>query len=495
MPETLSNHGPFKHLRKGKVSAASSTPEVDSTDESLDMPTPWISSSTATQGEPRVLHGHTLTKEVPFRDVCKAIREAAFLKRYGAHVKMKPDADYYNSDLPIIVSLEVHAGAEQQEIMVEIMKSVWGAFLIPLPPDQCTVLPSPESLRRKILVKVKYTDPKKAAAELQTGKDAASSDHRSKSRGGSASSASSEIEELHVDDDDSKKKRKKSSIVPSLSALGIYTRAYHFKSLTAPEATIPTHVFSLSEKKLMEVHASSGPSLFSHNRDYLMRAFPSGMRVRSDNLDPSVFWRKGVQMVALNWQRWDEGMMLNEGMFSGSCGYVLKPKGYLGKPASSANPQISSESQADAIAHRTLNLTIEILAAQSVPLPLGETRPSSFHPYIKCELHVEKPAERTGAPIEGGGKAKEGEYKWRSRTMKGTDVDFAAEKADFKDIPGVVEELSFLRYFRFSSSRISCIFRAHWLIELGNKNKQRAGPTRFRCEVTKRNRSHLRWAW
>lgn len=484
VPETLSNHGPFKHFHKGKISAASSTPEVDGTDESLDMPTPWISSSTATQGEPRVLHGHTLTKEVPFRDVCQAIREAAFLKRYGAHVKAKPNADYYDSDLPIIVSLEVHAGAEQQEIMVEIMKSVWGAFLISLPLDQCTALPSPDSLRRKILVKVKYTDPKKAAAKLQTGKDAAFSDLRSKSRGGSASSASSEIEELHVDDDP-KKKKKKSSIVPSLSALGVYTRAYHFKSLTAPEATLPTHVFSLSEKKLMEVHASSGPTLFSHNRNYLMRAFPSGMRVRSDNLDPSVFWRKGVQMVALNWQRWDEGMMLNEGMFSGSCGYVLKPKGYLSKPASSANPQISSESQADAIAHQTLNLTIEILAAQSVPLPLGDTRPSSFHPYIKCELHVEKPAERTGEPIEGGGKAKEGEYKWRSRTMKGTDVDFAAEKVVFKEIPGVVEELSFLRYFRFSSSRISCLSRSHRLVELGSKNQQRAGVSRLRCEETK----------
>ena len=457
---------------------------MDGTDESLDMPTPWISSSTATQCEPRVLHGHTLTKEVPFRDVCQAIREAAFLKRYGAHVKTKPNADYYGSDLPIIVSLEVHAGAEQQEIMVEIIKSVWGAFLVPLPPDQCTALPSPDSLRRKILVKVKYTDPKKAVAKLQTGKDAASSDLRSISRGGSASSASSEIEELHVDDDP-KKKKKKSSIVPSLSALGIYTRAYHFKSLTAPEATLPTHVFSLSEKKLMEVHASSGPTLFSHNRNYLMRAFPSGMRVRSDNLDPSVFWRKGVQMVALNWQRWDEGMMLNEGMFSGSCGYVLKPKGYLGKPASSANSGISSVSQADAIAHRTLNLSIEILAAQSIPLPLGDTRPSSFHPYVKCELHVEKPAERTGDPIEGGGKAKEGEYKWRSRTMKGTDVDFAAERVDFKDIPGVVEELSFLRYFRFSSSRISCLSQSHWLIRLGSKNQQRAGVSRYRCEETK----------
>ena len=358
-------------------------------------------------------------------------------------------ADLYDSDLPVIVSLEVHAGEEQQDIMVEIMQSVWRGFLITPPAPDGAALPSPDSLRRKILVKVKYTNPEKAAAKLRTGKDAVASGIRSRSVGGSSSSAS-EDEEAPAAGSPRKKKKKKSSIVPALSTLGVYTRAYHFKSLTAPEATLPTHVFSLSEKKLMEVHASSGLTLFSHNRNYLMRAFPSGMRVRSDNLDPSVFWRKGVQMVALNWQRWDEGMMLNEAMFSGSSGYVLKPNGYLGKRTSSANPLLSRESQADAIAHRTLTLSIELLAAQSIPLPLGDTRSSGFHPYVKCELHVETPAERTGQPIERNGKAKEGEYKWRSKRMKGTEVDFGGEMVEFKDIPGVVEELSFLRYALFS---------------------------------------------
>lgn len=406
-----------------------------------------------------------------------------------ASVRRDLNADYYHSDLPVIVSLEVHAGAEQQEIMVEIMKLVWRGFLISQPVPDCTALPSLDSLRRKILVKVKYSNPKKAAAKLQLERHAVSSDGRSKSRGGSSSSAS-ENDELHPTDN-LKKREKKSSIVPSLSALGIYTQAYHFKSLTAPEATLPTHVFSLSEKKLMEVHASSGPTLFSHNRNYLMRAFPSGMRVRSDNLDPSVFWRKGVQMVALNWQRWDEGMMLNEGMFSGSSGYVLKPHGYLGKPPSTPIPRLSKESQADAIAHRTLTLSIEIFAAQGIPLPLGDTRPSGFHPYVKCELHVEKPAERTGEAIEGGGKAKEGEYKWRSRTMKGTEVDFGAEKVDFKEIPGVVEELSFLRYLRFSSLRVSCFSYCCWLLELGIDTQRKAGVRRFRCEELRQSTLRL----
>lgn len=216
----------------------------------------------------------------------------------------------------------------------------------------------------------------------------------------------------------------------------------------------------------MEIHESSGPTLFSHNRDYLMRAFPSGLRVRSDNLDPSVFWRKGVQIVALNWQRWDEGMMLNEGMFTGSGGWVLKPEGYLGHQDSAisedikieehgkatAAKKIGAENQASAINHKTLTLIITILAAQDIPLPLGDSTPGALNSYVKVELHVEKPAERSGDPIEGGGKSKdEGQYKHRTRPQKGTDVDFGGEVVRFRDVPGVVEELSFVRYDKISS--------------------------------------------
>lgn len=94
VPETISNYGPFKRFHKEKSSAASTFPETNETDgagESLDMPAPWTSSSTATRAEPRVLHGHTLTKEVPFRDVCQAIREAAFLKRYDGQSETKSE--------------------------------------------------------------------------------------------------------------------------------------------------------------------------------------------------------------------------------------------------------------------------------------------------------------------------------------------------------------------------------------------------------------------
>ncbi|KAL9008472.1 MAG: hypothetical protein Q9173_006405 [Seirophora scorigena] len=392
---------------------------TSTTGQSLSLPTPWKSASTIARAEPRVLHGYTLTKEVSFRDVCMAVREAAFV----------------HSDLPIIVSLEVHAGKDQQEIMVEIMKQIWKGFLVKPASGECETLPSPGELRKKILIKVKYAAPEKVTSRATTTKGRMQ-------RKKSASSSSSDSDNQRSED---VKKNKKSSIIEPLSALGVYTRSYHFKDLSSPEASVPCHVFSLSEKKFQAVHESHGPTLFSHNRNYLMRAFPSGTRVTSSNLDPSVFWRKGVQIVALNWQKYDAGIMLNEGMFADSAGWVLKPKEYRGQ-RQGQKTGVSDESQADAIAHKTLSLSIEILAGQNLPLPIGDHKPFGFSPYVKCEVHVEKPEERTGAAIEGGGRSKDGEYKQKSKTSRGVNPDFGGETVTFSNVPGVVEEMSFVRF-------------------------------------------------
>jgi hypothetical protein len=244
---------------------------------------------TTSTKEPRVLHGYTLTKEVSFREVCEAIRDYAFIV----------------TDTPLIVSLETHCSPEQQEIMVAIMMETWRGMLLPEPTDDVNQLPSPADLRHKILVKVKYAPPE----------------------GGSPQPTESDEVALPAGAAAAKKNQKPAKIIQALSKLGIYTRGVSFKSLTQPEATMPSHIFSLSENAVMEVHEKSARELFDHNRHYLMRAYPSGLRIRSSNLDPAVFWRKGIQIVALNWQNWDEGMMLNEAMFAGTGGYVLKPEG------------------------------------------------------------------------------------------------------------------------------------------------------------------------
>ena len=342
---------------------------------------------------------------------------------------------YDGSDLPLIVSLEIHAGEQQQAIMVEIMTETWRGLLLRSPSEHSGDLPTPDSLRRKILVKVKHgPTPKEDSNMLSIRKT------KSNASGVSPS-----------DSDDSadnrlaapQKREKKSKVIEQLGALGVYTSSYSFKGLAKPEATIPHHVFSLSEKKLMEVHQSSGPTLFSHNRNFLMRAFPSGTRISSSNLDPSIYWRKGVQMVALNWQKWDAGMMMNDGMFAGTQGWVLKPQGYRGDDR--RLKAIGEESQAEAVSHKTLNLSVELYAAQDLPLPLELSKPDHFRPYVKCELHVEQPEERSGAPIEKGGKSKSGQHKRKSKAGRGVEPSFGREKIEFLKIGQVVDSLSFIR--------------------------------------------------
>jgi hypothetical protein len=66
--------------------------------------------------------------------------------------------------MPLIVSLEVHCSPSQQEVMVDLMNDYWGACLVRKPDDfsDATPLPSLEDLKKKILVKVKYSPPEKA---------------------------------------------------------------------------------------------------------------------------------------------------------------------------------------------------------------------------------------------------------------------------------------------------------------------------------------------
>lgn len=180
---------------------------------------------------------------------------------------------------------------------------------------------------------------------------------------------------------------------------------------------------------------------------------------------------------------------LNEGMFAGSGGYILKPEGYrCEKPTittTTTDPQGAQTAQQVApeeqkqqhhIQHRTLDLEVKVLAAQNLPLPLDASSSKSFHPYLKVELHVEEAGQRHGHFPEDGHACdpatqarhhsasssthslhrkrsdeyddKEGEYKARTKTAKSptTDPDFKGELLEFKGIPGVVEELSFVRF-------------------------------------------------
>ncbi|QPC71275.1 hypothetical protein HYE68_002027 [Fusarium pseudograminearum] len=354
--------------------------------------------------EPRVLHGFTMTKEVSFRDVCETVREYAFT----------------TSELPLIVSLEVHCSSLQQNTMVDIMQETWSDYLLDEPECDPAHLPSPHELRKKILIKVKYVPEDKADSD--------------------ASDDGSLLEVVTEGNEKKTKKVKAPKITSRLSRLGIHTRGISFKSLDEPEATIPNHIFSLSEDAASAIQRRLPKALFSHNRRYLMRTYPHGMRVDSSNYDPVLFWRAGVQVVALNWQSWDVGMILNEGMFMGSDGYILKPKGYC-------HDGLSNDDDVSIPSKTLERLAITIVAAQNLPLLKSTDDPAKFIPYVKIGFHTEPNAfSAMTDEDQSPEKMKQVGYSGQTCKSKGTSPSFNEETIEFLNVQGVVPELSFLSF-------------------------------------------------
>ena len=73
--------------------------------------------------------------------------------------------------------------------------------------------------------------------------------------------------------------------------------------------------------------------------------------------------------------------MLNEAQFAGTGGWVLKPEGFRAGTAPTAKDPTTPENMPKQdITYKPVDLTIEILAAQDLPMPKGETKPARLRP-------------------------------------------------------------------------------------------------------------------
>ncbi|NXA40238.1 PLCH2 phosphodiesterase, partial [Eudromia elegans] len=92
-------------------------------------------------GEPIVHHGYTLTSKILFKDVIETINRYAFVK----------------NEYPVILSIENHCSVVQQKKMAQYLTEILGdkLDLSSVHSEDPTKLPSPASLKGKILVKGK----------------------------------------------------------------------------------------------------------------------------------------------------------------------------------------------------------------------------------------------------------------------------------------------------------------------------------------------------
>ncbi len=134
-------------------------------------------------------------------------------------------------------------------------------------------------------------------------------------------------------------------------------------------------------------------------------------------------------------------MMLNEGMFAGENGWVLKPPGYRSDPN-------------EPIQYKSLELKITVYGGQHIPMPANQAE-KAFYPYIRCELHVQKPelaSKGEASKDEKESKKKDVvdpmDYKQKTPYRKGDHPDFGEQGhvMQFRTVEKVVEELSFVRY-------------------------------------------------
>ncbi|KAK7706824.1 hypothetical protein SLS63_013890 [Diaporthe eres] len=421
--------------------------------------------------EPRVCHclptiaGDLSARTgLPFRLVCRAIRDVAFEQ----------------TDLPLIISLEDHTTGDQHKEMVKIMREEWPGLLLENALPGCdpeTQQPRVVDLKRKILIKGKRKTQKGAPRKPALVRKAPPTHSRPSISGPSLKEKMGQLSAKEyyraaqqTPLSPEKQQLKDDKILNTLEKLAIYTySAGPFKSFNSKDSEKPAHIFSFSEEKLKALHRTKHKDVFQHNKKYLARTFPASLSAflsTNPNL-PTLFWRKGVQMVSLNWQSWDTAMHLNDAMFEDTHGWVLKPPGY--------QSDSSATCQAHVAGKKKLRLRVTILGGQNIPMPhdvavddsAGKSSRSissttvtgdsdvkvvpatpvvhdnDFRPKVKCYLHVESQGERNHIKKLG-----EEEICRETKPAETQHPTWSEDesKLQFPIVSHVVEELSFLRF-------------------------------------------------
>lgn len=370
--------------------------------------------------EPVIYHGKTLTTKVSLRDICKAISRYAFVA----------------SPYPIIISAEVHCTLPQQTLIAQIMMEVFGDALVKASTDggqKIEVLPSPEDLKGRVLLKTKnlyisqgdssqdkeqLVDTESSSTETSASDSDLREEIKNEFKHEMKKARENEAEMIKGLKSELTKARRvldrvnprrpsnptsarpivasPSATPPSqdkakpkmsleLVSLLVYTVGVKCRGINKKEQYAPEHMFSLSENtanKMLKQNVSM-MDLIKHNRTHLVRIYPKGSRIGSTNYEPHRYWSAGAQLVAINWQTFDQGYMINHAMFQRNerAGYVLKPLALR-----SNDKRLLSK--------RTQHfLDITIISAQQLPRPKDADGHeiidrSTPDPYVEVSIHI-----------------------------------------------------------------------------------------------------------
>lgn len=319
--------------------------------------------------EPKVTHGYTLVSHISFRAVCETITEVI-----DKEAALEPSGHGYRA-APILLSLENHCGPFGQARLVQIMKEVFGDRLLSAAVRQQGHEEQQGSgdhvqldqLGSKIAVIVEYHFP--GEPDSSDSDDSSSSDESDR-----------EAKDARKSYKATKKAAPATIIIPELAELGVYAQSVKPPDSSWFEAAglrdAPHHqLINVSESSLATHLPAQSTKVAQHNARHLMRVFPKGTRISSKNLHPVPFWGVGAQICALNWQTYNVGMQLNDALFSGTDGYVLKPAILRAGHVESQTPAAATKRK----------LRLHVAGATDIPVAADRDN-NAIRPYLTCTL-------------------------------------------------------------------------------------------------------------
>ncbi|XP_042209261.1 1-phosphatidylinositol 4,5-bisphosphate phosphodiesterase-like isoform X2 [Homarus americanus] len=280
--------------------------------------------------EPIITHGKAMCTDILFKEAIIAIRDCAFV----------------TSDYPVILSFENHCCKKQQYKLAKYCDEYFGDLLSkealpdsPLVPGHH--LPSPNQLKRKILIKNKRLKPEVEKQELELflkGQLDLVDDDDAREDASQANPQPKEPKPSLEDDKPLTAEERAflyyqytgatTHVHPVLSSYVNYCQPVKFQGFdVAEEKNVHHNMSSFSETMGLGYLKTQAIEFVNYNKRQMSRIYPKGARVDSSNYMPQVFWNAGCQMVSLNFQTSDLPMQLNQGKFeyNGNCGYLLKP--------------------------------------------------------------------------------------------------------------------------------------------------------------------------
>lgn len=276
----------------------------------------------ATKDTINVLHGRTLTTPVELIKCLRSIKEHAFIA----------------SEYPVVITLEDHLTPDLQAKVAEMITQTFGDLLFSPGPEPVREFPSPESLKKRVIISTKppkeYLQAKgvdEKDTELNKAEDSAKEGPWGKEvksfRVNIDDDKDDDLDE--VDEEDEEDPKSQQNAAPEYKRL-IAIHAGKGKGGMQDWLRVdPDKVrrLSLSENELRKAILTYGKDIVRFTERNLLRVYPKGIRFDSSNYNPLIGWMHGAQMVAFNMQGYGRSLWLMCGMFkaNGGCGYVKKP--------------------------------------------------------------------------------------------------------------------------------------------------------------------------